>query len=100
MVKQPNKRKKVSNVSNSVGCMGKRSSKRSSESVRPTDPEGSRCRIESVSNAEKAIYWMSFLDGFQRVVIFTDDPICAQEMRKVGYYFGHPNNIYLIYIVP
>ena len=93
MVKQPNKRRKTSSVSSSIGCMGKRSSKRSSESLRPTDPEGSRLRIESVPNAEKTIYWMSFLDGFQRVVIFTDDPIRAQETRKVRYDFRHPNNI-------
>jgi hypothetical protein len=67
--------------------MGGRYSRSLSEPVRPTEHQGRRHRNESENSAEKTVYWMSFLDGFQRVIIFTDDPIFAAEMRKVGYHF-------------
>ena len=86
---QHSRRKKASNVSSSMSCMGKCSSKRSSEYVKPTDHEASRLRID-LPSAEKTFFWTSFLDGFQRVIIFTDDPICAKETIKVGYHLGIP----------
>ena len=89
MVRQHSRCKKASTVSSSMSCMGERSSKRSSEYVKPTDHEESRLRID-VPSAEKTICWTSFLDGFQRVIIFTDDLICAKETSKVEYYLGIP----------
>ena len=38
-------------------------------------------------SAKKVIYWISFLQGFQRVLVFTDDKSCAREARKVYVYF-------------
>lgn len=64
--------------------MGRQTSRRLSEPATRTEHQetGSRTRSES-GHVEKTIYWMSFLDGFQRVIIFTNDPICAAETRKV-----------------
>lgn len=30
------------------------------------------------------VYWVSFLDGLQRVILFTDDPILAKGAHTIG----------------
>ncbi|XP_028401865.1 vacuolar protein sorting-associated protein 13C-like [Dendronephthya gigantea] len=76
-VKLRSKKKK----SSSIGCMGRRS-RRLSEPVTQMEPPESRRKSDREFIVGKTIYWMSFLDGFQRVVTFTDDPIVARETRK------------------
>ncbi|CAG9795097.1 unnamed protein product [Diatraea saccharalis] len=39
---------------------------------------------EFLINETQKVYWVSFLDGLQRVVLFTDDPILASGAHTIG----------------
>ena len=88
MVKVQTKSKKSSRVLKSIARMGRKYSRSTSEpgTYRSAQHQRRQRRIKSVPTDVKIIHWMSFLVGFQRVVVFIDDPICAREMRRVGHY--------------
>jgi hypothetical protein len=60
-----------------------------SDPGKSVDHKRRKRRIQSVPIDVKTVYWVSFLVGFQRVVVFTDDAMCAAELRKVLRHFVH-----------
>jgi len=40
---------------------------------------------EFFADADTKLYWVSFLDGMQRILLFTDDIAVATVAQQVGY---------------
>ena len=79
-------------MARTIGCMGGRSSRRPTEPVTRNEMgHGHRRRTKSDSSKIKSdcsgigevLYWVSFLDGFQRNVVFTYEQKLAREIYKV-----------------